>query len=86
MHQQSVASALDEHDVRTFVADITARSAPGNDLLRELGVNSIPLVVAYGPGTGGRQGPLKAHETYTDGMLVDFIRRAAKKDGRSGLP
>ena len=71
-----MAEAIQAHEVRTFVADITAKTAPGNALLAELGLTSIPLVVAWGPGTDGRERPLIAHETYTDAMIVDLIRRA----------
>ena len=78
-----MAEAIQEHEVRTFVADITARTAPGNELLARLGLNSIPAVVAWGPGTDGQAAPLIAHETYTAGMIVEFIRRADSDSGDS---
>ncbi|MGP1271970.1 MAG: thioredoxin family protein [Phycisphaerales bacterium] len=58
------------------IVDLTARSAPGWEKLRELGQTGIPTLAVFGPGLP--DGPWLSN-AYTPGQVVEAIGRASGK-------
>ena len=78
MHSQSVIDAIESGDVVTFQADISTGTEPGKALLLELKEKAIPLLAAFGRGTGGMDKPIKT-TAYLAGDVVDMINEASKR-------
>ncbi len=74
--QEPVRGLLTSPEVIALKADNTADSAPGWDLMKELGQTGIPLLVIWGPGL--EDGPW-VKNGYTSGQVVDAIKRASGK-------
>lgn len=79
LSQNPVKPVLQGTGVIPMTVDLTSRSAPGWDKLRELGQTGIPLLVIYGPGTGDE--PWMANN-YTQAQVMAAIE-AARGSGRS---
>ncbi len=72
LNSSPVRDELLKGDVLPLLADNTVDSAPGWDLMAELGQTGIPLLVVYGPGLDQ---PWQAN-SYTAQTVLDAIRRA----------
>ncbi|PHQ79473.1 MAG: hypothetical protein COB69_07925 [Phycisphaera sp.] len=74
LNVEPVKGRLLDEDVVAFEVDLTARSAPGWEKLRELGQTGIPTLAIFGPGLP--DGPWIAN-VYSSGQVVSAIKNAA---------
>lgn len=75
--QNPVKPVLQGAGVVPMTVDLTSRSSPGWEMLRDLGQTGIPLLVIYGPGTGDE--PWMANN-YTQGQVMNAIEAARGTD------
>jgi len=76
-----VEAALSQPGVTALTADLTSRSDPGWEKLRELGFRGIPLLAIFGPGL---EAPF-TREGYTPSQVIAAIEEAKGPVG-SGTP
>ncbi|MFI4871445.1 MAG: protein-disulfide reductase DsbD family protein [Phycisphaerales bacterium JB061] len=74
LNVEPVKGRLMSEEVVAFEVDLTSRSAPGWQKLRELGQTGIPTLAVYGPGQEG--GPWIAN-AYGSGQVISAIEAAA---------
>lgn len=75
LNREPVSSALKQKDVVAFTVDLTSTSAPGWQMLRDLGKTGIPLLAIYPPGSDT---PWLAN-AYTPDQVVEALEQARTK-------
>jgi len=77
LNVEPVKGRLMSEEVVAFEVDLTSRSAPGWQKLRELGQTGIPTLAVYGPGQEG--GPWIAN-AYGSGQVMGAIEAASDSE------
>ena len=78
LNVQPVKGRLMSGDVVAFEVDLTSRSAPGWQKLKDLGQTGIPTLAVFGPGQDA--GPWIAN-AYSAGQVMDAIAKAGAGTG-----
>lgn len=73
-----VEAILSQPGVTSLMADLTSRSDPGWEKLRELGFRGIPLLAVFGPGL---KSPIVRDGGYTPSQVIGAIEEAKKPPG-----
>ena len=74
-------SLAEDESIVTFTADNSARSAPGWELMKELGQTGIPLLAIWGP-DDSKDAPWEA-TAYTSSQVMNAIETRSTESGDS---
>jgi thiol:disulfide interchange protein DsbD len=83
LSKKPVEAATTRPGVTRLIADLTRTSAPGHQLVREVGANGIPLLLIYKP---GEPKPVFRANAYTVGQVVQAVDDALAAKTASAAP